>query len=283
MKKLALFLIIALLTSCLFACTTKPEVSESISETIDYTQKLNDALLLLEQEKYEDAYKLLYTIRQNQQAKEILEDFKVFHTKELGTGQGQLTFNQLERTYTYDEKGNAVKLEECKNYSYNYVYVYSYDENGQLLSYTRTRERENTVNEVITHEYEYNEHGDITKHTVTEFGIPVYTEWTYEYGIDGKCISSTEIDGATTTYQYDDNGNLIREITGSNIYTNHTYDSEGRLVKTVHTVPNQDITDTYEYEYNEYGLLVEYSVKRYDSSFSITKYSGYVFLYCPEE
>lgn len=282
MKKLLLFLIITLLTSFLFACTAKPEVSESVSENIDYTQKLNDARSLLEQEKYEDAYKLLYTIRKNEQAKKMLDDFKVFHTKELGTGQGKLTFNQLERIYTYDEKGNAVKLEECKNYSYNYVYVYSYDEKGQLLSYTRTRERENTVNEVITHEYEYNEHGDITKHTITEFGIPVYTEWEYEYDFDGKLISSTEVDGLTTTYQYDDNGNLIREITG-NHYTNHTYDSEGKLVKTVFTAPNQDITNTYEYEYDEYGLLVKYSEKMYDSSFSVTKYSDYVFLYCPEE
>ncbi len=77
--------------------------STSRGEETDYDKLLETAQKYVDEGKYEDAYKVLYSICDYPEAKEMLADFKVLPLKAKGNGSSQSKPKYYVCEYSYDE------------------------------------------------------------------------------------------------------------------------------------------------------------------------------------
>ncbi len=316
MKRLlstVLVLICVLLSSC-----SHDYENTSVGEEVNYSEVLETAQKFIDDGKYEDAYKALYGISEQPEAKEMLANFKVLPLKSLGNGSSQSKPKYYVCEYSYDEMGVLLsKAEEFRN-DVTKTYTYTYDEMGRLVKeavkkvspYTGSYESSNktkTENSSIT--YTYNEQGDIVKEYIAEaIGWPYYLEYEFEYDENGRKTSMYDLTQDETTYftyneqgqlikeedeygtvhnfEYDQNGNLIKETMGSNWVIEYTYDERNNLVKMVENYnigEYNEIKNIHRYTYNEYGVLTVYSFDDINLAKYVEKYSKFEYFYCPEK
>ncbi len=267
MKKLIAFLIVSVM---LFAsCTSEGDDAEKTF--------IKEANALITELKYKEAYTLLYANRHDDEAKKMLGDFKVLHTKldrivyDVYNDRIETTFNEYgdpihvdshtysEKThydwtfdykYTYDENGNMLTSELYENGLENIdkKIEKTYNEKGQLIfqsetnySYDNSQKLENTF--TYCHKYEYD-----------SFGNVCYYEYYYKVG-------ESEEKNFVYYYRdtYDENGKKLKHEfvnTESNTYDReYTYDENGFLIKDTETKKNE-IT-VIEYKVNERGDSTE--------------------------
>jgi RHS repeat-associated protein len=146
------------------------------------------------------------------------------------------------------------------------VSSYTYDDNGNTLSFTRTRLVDG-VPEVIAIHYEYDKNGRRTKVTQPD-GAVVSTTYnavglpetltdaqgrktTHAYDALGQLVRTTHPDGTSESFEYDENGRRTSSTDRAGRETTYTYDLLGRLTRTTHP----DGT-TEEQEYDALGRMV---------------------------
>ena len=247
MKRFFALMLLAIML--LASCTTDLETESSEPEE----SVVESALALVEEGKFEQAYALLYKNRDNEEARKMLDDFKVLCTKETLTTYEAYN-HVIERDY--NEHGDEIRhVEELfidgVFYQYNYDYKYIYDENGNVLC--KDRYIMDTDELEKRDEYTYDENGNLVNLTERTYALNtsgvnenVYTRYyEYEYDADGNV---TYIKG------YGMDGEVEVDVT----FTQNVYDENGFLIK--HTWITNDYTDTTEYTVNEHGDAI--SVKK---------------------
>ncbi len=254
MKRLIVLMLVC--TMLFAACTVDESVNSNSSQTesVDEKTVVEKALELVDQEKYEEAYSLLYKNRGNEEAKDMLEDFTVVHTNET------LTSYEIYNAFiekTYNENGDIIKgiqkmMYQGMYYVYDLTYEYTYDEKGRVLSQSTYVDGSENPDEIV--KYTYDENGNLVleektnnsyDYTTGELST-TYTEYTArEYDENGNVTYSEEyyIDEGKKEIivceenTYDENGNLIHEKwynTEDNYYdTEFVYDENGFLVKEI--------------------------------------------------
>lgn len=319
MKKVICFLIILLMCLSLFACRDTGDTgSESVfsdalsTEDSGISEDLASAEALIEQGEYEQAYKLLYGIRQNEKAAELLSGFKVLPLKIRGNGTSWILYTDFKCDNTYDENGLLTGKTEVSNHNCTEVFTYTYDDQGRLITEKRVKKFEGESKSYTEYNsYTYNEHGDVASLESSDLGFTYRINYEYTYSEDGKILSVTDLSSEETTryvyndagqliekanesavyrYTYDKNGNLIKETINEdyeaqNSMTEYTYDSDGRLIQTVTTSTHSGSKQSAscKYEYDEYGILVKEihsDVERQDYT---QAYSDFVYFYSPQE
>ena len=226
-------------------------------------KEYNNALKLIEEKKYEEAYDALKKLGGYAPAEKELENFYVIPVKYVQkskTSTSQITYEaeyndknlvtkityttpsqSITDSFSYDSKGNVTRhMHELAIGSYNELKVTenTFDSNNKLVKSVITPTRGGTD----TEEYEYDSKGNVTKITYT---------------------TNTSTTSATsyTEYTYDARGNVTKEVitssTGFKIITENTYDANGRRTKEVITDQQIDQERTAEYSYNADGNLAE--------------------------
>lgn len=254
----------------LVSCTTD-DVSEnsSVSSETENTASSSEtesavietALSLISEEKYKEAYELLYKNRNDEKAKALLDDFTVVHTNVKSTSYSVYDENHLYIT-EYNEHGDAVKeyqksIYAGQNYIYDYRYEYTYDESGKMLTLTRLSDGENYPDKTNT--YVYDESGNLIK----------FIEGSGMMGENGEEYS------CYVEYKYDGNNNKIYEALidyeGNIAYSyTYSYDRNGRLQST--TYYNTGINNyVKEYLYNDAGIVIS-EIEKHDNYTVTTKY-----------
>ena len=237
MKKiLALLIVLCLLGSCLVACNSA---------------KYDDALKLIDEGNYTEAYTLLSELGDYKDAKALLASF--YYVPVSGTfTEGDETLT-VEFLYTEDNLPlrTVERLGDEVMYTADYTYndnldlvkiVYGGGEPGEFV-YTYDDERR-----LIKEEHSYGD-GDAYSYE-------------YTYDEDGNCIRSVfwySDGGCTTDYTYED-GILLRTVEtyeDGEVYTSDLfYDEAGKLVR--EEFESQDgLSDTYTYIYDENGNMIE--------------------------
>ena len=262
MKKIiSIILLVFVLAISLTSCDV---LLDTVTGLIDPNkQAYNNALKLIEEKKYEEAYDALKKLEGYAPAEKELENFyliPVKYVEKSKTSSRQITYEAeyndknlvTKITYTspeasnidsyfYDSKGNVTRqMNEFITGSYYLLTVTenTFDSNNKLVKSVRTP----AYGGYDTEEYEYDSKGNVTKITYT---------------------TNTSTTSATSyaEYTYDAKGNLTKEvITGSTGYktiTENTYDTKGRLTKEVITYQQRDQVTTTEYSYNADGKLAE--------------------------
>ncbi|MBE6682709.1 MAG: hypothetical protein E7595_01005 [Ruminococcaceae bacterium] len=264
MKKALIFLLLTCLVASLAACgggesesSSKAEAvsSESpaessavsepeVSESPNYTSEVREALKLIEEGNYVDAYKLLYDQKSNDDAKKLLEDFIWVYEKEDFVSSYSY-FYPYSAEYIYDENGTLIK-KVCNNLILdsvlNVVTEYTYN-NGRLIKETQvsTPENPDVPQSTETIDYFYDEAGRLVKSVHTNFQGGIETRH-YTYNENGDLIKEirTHTDNDATynaEYTYDKNGDLIEEVytdfSGTTVINNYSYARKGLLVKVV--------------------------------------------------
>lgn len=276
---------------------TSKESDVSESEKTDAA--VDQALKLIEEGKIKESYEILYKSGTNA-AKEMLKDFVVVYTKnESLLESGEIDSSE---TYTYDENGFLVYQEV---FAFNMVTEYTFinGENGKPVTSTQVM---NTSFGVRIYEFthHYNEEGLlIRKEGVSENGKTLHE---YEYDSHGNEIYlhfvSNEYDMDTKEYykyDYDSVGNITNKYTIYDLgtpdeyigsYYAYFYDNEGKLIKKDLYYCNENgeaLDTTYEYFYNELGLLTASTYTIHDQFLSFrnstTTYSDYLFFYRPQK
>ena len=173
------------------------------------------------------------------------------------------------KEYEYDSKGNVTKITYTTNTSTSSATSYAeytYDAKGNLTKEVITG---STGFKTIT-ENTYDTKGRLTKEVITDQQINQERTTEYSYNADGKIAeerhSTVTAPGSyhpgggvnyKITYSYDENGNLTKR---SNIYdtstidTLYTYNKINQPTK-VEVVYSYGTTNTYEFEYDNYGAI----------------------------
>ena len=260
------------------------------------TPEYEQALSLIDEGKYEDAYYLLLSIsKKDSMAEEKLCDFHVvsqyycwnaaykevrFTTTQEYNEKGQIlnvvyeeNEDVSEEKYTYDEQYRLVKEEHIYYDGYRTKYEYSYDGEGNLIE------------KRFTDPYA----AETTKYTY-ENGVLLRKEHDLGYRVE------------TTVYTYDPSGRLSEVALDLGKYTIksvYTYDARGRLIKEEYLRDDQSpVVKPYEINYTygktgnlikeektESGTVVYTIVYTYDERSQLvreektTPYDGYIFEY----
>ena len=289
---------LSLLMGTFVSCGT-PEITDDNAET---EAKYNEAISLVEDGKYEDAYAAFKALGDYKDAEKYLSRFIYFPTVVnyvLSDRSGVMTvtlgkFNlpskivsegnigTKESTYTYDDVGNLVKQEMAYDGDVM-VYEYGYDAYNRHTSAVYYLNGE----EMHTYSYIYNDLGQITKVTYEENGVLV-DENTYEYDENGNIALCYYVaDGETLytyTYTYDENGNMTREhcadYTGGYYAIDYVYDTDGKLTHETYTDGGDPIV--VDYIYDDAGNCIkeectypdgtsETLTREYDTNGNVTK------------
>lgn len=277
MKKILCFSLAAiLLFSTLLIFSSCDDKNDAVTEattappSVEPTDEdfYNEALSLLSEGKYEEAYDIFFfKLKDYKDTADYLSkfSFKPSTVKEETEDDATVT------RYEYNSQGYTTKKSELnttENSASNSetTIEYMYDKNGNIISQTSRMPYNNS----ITFLYEYDENGNLTKYTRIDNG---QTSFTYSYAYDAngrlgtKTTSYTDIEEVQeiNKYTYNEDGS-ISEIkhsssNGDSYVTMYKYDSKGRLTEVTSTRSN--ITYTMKYEYNSDGLL---SKESYSSS-----------------
>lgn len=273
MKKIICFaFVICLVVACFASCGSI---------------KQNQAQKLIDQGDYQAAYDILKEMDNNKNAQELLQNFQYVLVKRESSY--LISSNPAyEEVFTYNEHGLL-----CKSVSEDTVFDYEYDQNKRLVK--------TLYNGSLNNEYEYDDKGNLIKHTswlgkYPQFGyeyayddqgrmirevvlrgnpdfnileLSYTTEYTYDK--DGNMTSRTWTyqNGSTsrTDYVYDKDGNLIREETGA-VVVEYVYDNKGNILE------EKNNSTTVQYTYDQNGHLTQKISKNLTSG-----YVEYSFIY----
>ena len=273
MKKIICFaFVICLVVACFASCGSI---------------KQNQAQKLIDQGDYQAAYEMLSEMKNNKKAQALLQNFQYVLVKRESSY--LISSNPAyEEVFTYNEHGLL-----CKSVSKDTVFDYEYDQNKRLAK--------TLYNGSLNNEYEYDDKGNLIKHTswlgkYPQFGyeyayddqgrmirevvlrgnpdfnileLSYTTEYTYDK--DGNMTSRTWTyqNGSTsrTDYVYDKDGNLIREETGA-VVVEYVYDNKGNILE------EKNNSTTVQYTYDQNGHLTQKISKNLTSG-----YVEYSFIY----
>lgn len=230
------------------------------------------ALAYVEEEKYEEAYEILWDIKKrNKKEEELFSRFSFVKTKfEVVDGRSE--------TYIYDKEGILILKETKENDGEERTWECTYDKKGRLIleeaqlsdgsknSYSYTYDKNGFL---LTEFYEFND-GSWMKHEYTNDanGNPIkmrrttsFDYWlneSYTYNEHGDYLITTSSDPYSSrvyryTYTYDENGNILTENRSSNsgdwIEDIYTYDKYGNNIAKDSTSSDGEQTHIkYEYE-----------------------------------
>ncbi|MBR5286891.1 MAG: hypothetical protein IKU30_08345, partial [Clostridia bacterium] len=297
MKKiLAILVVFAFIFTFLVGCNETVDVeSGDESEDNDIYIQANQ---LIEEGKFEEAYKLLFAVRTEQKAKDMLKDFIVVCETESQYGRGNNGTGLIDEFKTeYDANGNPVKItklgsnrdiQTVTQMSYDkdnnlltkdiyfsgaenpkIIIKYTYDENGWLIKEFHTDRIVNSLNSEQTFEYVYDSHGNVVekRSTTNHFGFEAVevvevVRYVLKYDENGRLIEkyNEEKPEYVTYYSYYDNGTLKKEESDGWL---KEYDENGNIVKS----DTGDEKDDYVYDAD--GKLLKHIC---DDGKSITVY-----------
>ena len=284
MKKFLFMLLAAFLL--LSGCTTEQNESSDTS-SVEEVKITDQALALIEEEKFYNAYKLLYDNRSDAEAQKMLDDFTVVYTE--GKARSYYTYNhtQIEE---FNEHGDVTRQFLGTVYvGYDYVldcsFEYTYDDDGKKLTCNRT-EAGKDIPDVMTR-YIYDERGNLIKEekeyipaseTETDDFIS-YVEYKYDENdrlIYEESVSSPDGIDYYYRYTYDENGRKKTETfynTENNKYDKEFfYNDNGIVIKEVET--RKSHTKTTEYTVNEHGdITKETQIIDYEGKKTSTEYT----------
>ncbi len=282
MKKVITF-VLALMVAFLCACNNEADLnnssvgseSNSVSQSENKESICDKALELLKDGKIKDAYALLYANRKDNDAKEMMADFKVLYTNMVSR---YYSVYQRQNEYTYNQYGDIVMSKEAYRLNANtymdlvYNYEYTYNSTGKKLT---CEKREKGSDNYELFKYEYNDQGQLVCeeswcYSGSTAGTPkVYK---YEYDSDGNVIKKflyNDVDClCECTYVYE-NGNLIKSVDnytdGEVIEINYTYNEYNHVLSETKITTKGDYTDEstteYRYEYDGSNIVKKTTVK----------------------
>ena len=255
--------------------------------TLAGCQRPNDpyqeAMALLEQGKIEEAYELLLSIGDREDAKKELAHFYTVPVKSNSaytapsvelTQEYSYTYNKKNlpvqilangtlsgmqsTTYTYDEKGNLIKEVDVYVNQSSQIYEYVYDAEGRILKKIRI----DTNSQQYTDEYTYDSTGKLIALLQTNPSGKA-TAHTYTYDADGNRVGETVVhpDRFRSFYTYAADGELILRVKVSGdgqewARYELTYDENGRLLRKVDRM-HGSYEKAEDYSYDENGNLVQ--------------------------
>lgn len=273
----------------LCACGEKnEETASSAPESLNETTAYENAVALIGEKKYEDAYTLLYKMRHDEKSAELLKRFKTEYT----------TFSEVREngavadyTYEYNDKGALVR-ESHNSVSnngkrYHETIEYTIGENGKPIS-SKWHQIEggpeyNTDRETV---YTYDDNGNLLKEVITHASGSV-TNHRYFYDEKGNLTNKVIVNSDSVqshTFTYDDKGNITSETIigaeGDTIkYTyENTYDSDGRLEKVIGKGGETTVFDCV-YTYDANGNCITKNYTDAGDNNRVETYSGYIYFY----
>ena len=272
----AISILLALLTCCtvfLVSCDSGSTPSGSVpttpgtedESTNALQEKYDNAVALIGEGKYEEAYALFEELGDFNNANTELAKFRYVPTK---------------MTYT------EIEIEDGDKEIHTSSAILHYDEHNFPLQITFTNGDENYI-----YDYDYDDKGNLLKEIYTDYdGSKSITDYTYD--TNGNCIKEvyTYSDGDKYIYDYtyDTNGNLIKEVytrdDGAKEVSDYTYDTNGNLIKEIYTDYDGD-KSIYDYTYDDHGNLIKeaYSEVEFDYEYSLTLETEYKLVYIPVE
>ncbi len=277
MKRIiSLLLLACFFTLCLTSCGAMREAKKG--------RQYENALALIKDGEYEQAYALLKEIGDYEDAKKYLSHFRYLPievTWEQRDTSESASFSYNDRDllarltttsilghtdtseYAYDERGNLSKMDgpSYPDYGENKcTYTNTYDEKGRLSQTVKTVSGKN----VATTLYTYDGQGNLTEERTAYHLSGLTYVRTYAYDTAGRltryAYSYCDISEADVVYIYDEKGNLIKETKTDKygeLYTyEYTYDETGNLTKKFCRF--YDYTnETYEYAYDKEGKVTK--------------------------
>ncbi len=242
------------------------EVSSIESDVSSDTPEKYAPLVLLEEGKVEEAYKLLIADKDNEQAQELLSKINVVFTKQSVKDE---SFGEISFEYEYDSNGNMTKRVYKTNGKESNTLVAEYGENGNLIIATLTF----SFGDSDTMEWIYNPDGSVKERIekdLTTGEIIMITAYEYnDAGLTSKETRSNNYETVSVTeYIYDENGNTIKVVTsspdGSEMSYEYYYDENGRQTGWKENL--YSVTRTVELQYDENGLVIERTSYNEDGS-----------------
>ena len=275
MKKLiTVLLLLSLVLSVFAGCEynisgEQDETEQDPSEMMDEKEaeeKYNLAFSLIEEEKYEEAYKLFKELGKYKNANEELKKFYsvlIGFTDRVATGSVALNENNLPEQLITTSDGRI------------YTQDYLYDDDGRLIE---CKSKGPYGGEPSINQFIYNTQGQLITEIINDGNV---RENNYTYDESGNRIKKVQInvDGSEyiTEYTYDKNGNVLKivEILSTNrIYiTEYIYNKDGKVLQETSTSPWGYI-DVLSYNYDEMGMLIQTRHFAHDGSiYSTTDYT----------
>ncbi len=236
MKKLLLGLLALSLIISASACGNDSQDGSSapvVSQSSVAEDECAEALSLISQAKYEEAYKLLLSVKDSQKAQELLDNFSI-KPSNLKITKANGAIEAVELIY------NSFGMQMKKTVNGTVEILNTYDLNGSILN------SQQVINgETINSEYTY-ENGKLVK-TTEKKGDELYCTITYTY-------SGENVSAETHTLA---NGDVTK--------TEYTYDADGREISETTTLPNGK-TESIKYEYASNGAVSKETFVNADGS-----------------
>lgn len=291
MKKIFALLLAVSLCFCLFGCdieeTTDPEKNDKNEDTTEETtdseksEKYDEALDLIGEGKYEDAYAIFEELGDFKDSEEQLAKFHYIpvdaiikyvegtYTEYINIDITLNDMNLIEQVYAsigdeyqnfewkYDENGNVVRFISTYGSGSIQICEYEYDSNNNCTRRTYIYNDGSTSEDNIS--YFYDSKGNITEKVKTsEYGTDTYT---YIYDANNKLIKATRTSSSWGTaimnYSYDAQGNVIkvgeRESSDTYTYYFYEYDNNGNIVK----ISKDGYNYWQEYDFDEHSNMTE--------------------------
>lgn len=267
MKKILALILVLSLTFCLFGCDMIDKIlgtpeEEKSEEALKYEQ----ALALIGEKKYEEAYAILVELGDYADAKEQLLHFRyVPVTGSVIQYYGTQSYNGTKYYFSIELEDNGLP-----------GFISSTDVNGEVYSTVAMAydANDNLVFEITTEadggqtlqEWEYDQWGNVIKEVMTDGDYSTLSEWVYDE--NGNLLSSTYKNGTqhfTYEYRYDQYNQMTYSSTTNHesgdhfayIYKNE-YDQKGQIVRiTELSTENGTTFYTREFSYDENGNLVK--------------------------
>ena len=269
--------IIALVFVLAFSLTSCDGLLDTVAGLVDPNKKeYNNALELIEEKKYEEAYDILKGLEGYEPAEKELENFYSvpvyfdttvnhvsyltydieYNEKELISKFTIITNSQtMVMEFTYDSNNNAIRC-VVKDGLGNVINTVdqTFNSKNQLTSSITMDKKSNVIESIA---YTYDENDNLKKIvTINSSGIKATVE--YKYDSDGNVTKETTTSGesvVTKQYTYNNDGKLVRmtyKATYSGIdtgteYHTYSYDSKGNLIKVTITTSSGTTTRTYTY------------------------------------
>ncbi len=264
MKKILCMFLIILMACSLISCSTSKDSTDNDTVSNADDKKYDRALELIENQEYSEAYEILKSLGDYEDAKKQLKYFRYVPVKYViseGNTQTEESPFKLTVNISYNEDYLPVK---CSAFADNrsIIYDYIYDSNHHLTE---------TVAQIDSYTaYHFNEiydiNGNVIKYTRVDSqgNISTYTS-DYTYDADGRIAQIVHDSGPDySTYDYDAQGNLLQVIRtyftvlgSTEVSTEHyinTYDTNNNLIKT--ECNTEYYTFIYEYIYDADGKLI---------------------------
>lgn len=309
----AMFLILASIMGIVLAIDMSRQDNQTTIDphTQECEEKYAQAIQLIGECKYQEAYEILVSLGDFKDAAAQLDSFRYVMVKskrangmppalpykevilneyglpsvikifDSGYVNGKMDTNE----YAYDINGNLIK--ELANFADGRqdVFDYVYDENNNVIEASYSSRNGTPYTELYT----YDSSNNLVNTVRTDInGFTVTTNYNYdENGRPVKVTTSSATDYSTVSeYTYDENGNLLTESVqytidsasdlGYSTYVENKYDSEGKLIEITEYRDGEEeskITLTYD----ENGNII----KKVNSVSGITDMYEYAFVYIP--